>query len=169
MTIHNENPFLDPAPDQARRLRGRLGGAVSLWTSGAAESRAGLTVSSLLVATGEPASVLGLLDPDSDLADALSRTGRAVVHLLAWRHRLLAEMFAGEAPAAGGVFAQASFVDSAWGPRLADADSWAGVALSDSREVGWSRLVTCAIEHLEIGDQDDALHHRRGRFERSSG
>ncbi len=169
MTIHSENPFLDPDPDQARRLRGRLGGAVSLWTSGAGDGRAGLTVSSLMVATGEPASVVALVDPDGDLAEALARTGRGVVHLLSWRHRLLAEMFAGEAPAAGGLFAQGSFVDTAWGPRLADVDTWAAVVLSEAHEVGWSRLVTCAIEHLEIGEGDDALQHRRGRFEHSSG
>ena len=137
MTIHSDNPFLDPTPDQARRLRGRLGGAVTLWTSGSGSKRAGLTVSSLMIATGEPASVLGLLDPDSDLAAALSDepapmsesgsesgSGRAVVQLLQWRHRGLAEMFAGAAPAPGGVFAQAEFVQTQWGPRLADATTW---------------------------------------------
>ncbi|CUR53973.1 Flavin reductase domain protein, FMN-binding protein [metagenome] len=169
MTIHSGHPFADPDPDQARRLRGRLGGAVSLWTSGLGSERAGLTVSSLMVATGEPASVLALVDPDGDLAEALTRTRRAVVHLLAWRHRQLAEVFAGEAPAPGGMFTQASFVDTPWGPRLADADTWAGVVLSDARDVGWSLVVTCAVEHLEIGPDDDPLQHRRGRFERSSG
>ena len=34
MTIHSEHPFLDPDADPVRRLRGRLGGAVTLWTSG---------------------------------------------------------------------------------------------------------------------------------------
>lgn len=165
MTIHSENPFLDPTPDQARRLRGRLGGAVSLWTSGAGLERGGMTVSSLLVATGEPPSVLGLLDPDCDLADRLVQTGRAVVQLLEWRHRQLAEMFAGTAPAAGGLFSQAAFVDTPWGPRLADAATWAGVALAEAREVGWSTLFTCTLEHLEVGADDDALLHRRGRYE----
>ena len=34
VTIHTEHPFLDPDGDPVRRLRGRLGGAVTLWTSG---------------------------------------------------------------------------------------------------------------------------------------
>jgi len=166
VTIHGEHPFLDPNPDQARRLRGRLGGAVTLWTSGRGDDRAGLTVSSLIVATGEPASVVGLLDPDSDLFAVLSDTGRGVVQVLEWRHRDLAEMFAGLTPAPGGMFAQTAFSDTPWGPRLGDASTWAGVALTDARDVGWSMLVTCAIEHLEIGEEADALVHRRGRYER---
>lgn len=169
MTIHGENPFLDPVPDDARRFRGRLGGAVTLWTSGAGQDRAGLTVSSLMVAAGEPASVLGLLDPDSDLATTLSRTGRAVVQLLEWRHRELAEVFAGVAPAPGGMFAHVDFTDTPWGPRVADVTTWAGVSLTDAREVGWSTLVTCVMDHAEIGEDGDVLVHRRGRYQRPAG
>ncbi len=161
MTIHTDHPFRDPSPDPVRQLRGRLGGAVSLWT---APGPAGLTVSSLLVAAGEPSYVVGLLDPDSDLADALDREGRAVVQLLQWRHRELAEAFAGVAPAPGGPFAQAAFEETPWGPRLADARTWAGVVVSDARDVGWSREVTCAVEHLEVAEEDEPLEHRRGRY-----
>ena len=34
MTIHSRHPFADPEPDEVRRFRGRLGGAVTLWTTG---------------------------------------------------------------------------------------------------------------------------------------
>ena len=69
MTIHSSHPFLDPEGDRdpVRRLRGRLGGTVSLWTAGGPDERAGLTVSSWLVAGGEPGRVLALLDPDDVL------------------------------------------------------------------------------------------------------
>ncbi len=165
MTIHDSFPFADPDPDPARRLRGRLGGAVSLWTAGAPGGRpAGLTVSSLMVATGDPACVLGLVDPDSDLAETLTETGRGVVALLGWEHRELAEEFAGLSPAPGGPFSRAVFTDTDWGPRLAGAPTWAGVLLRDAREVGWSLLVTCAVEHLEIGEDGTPLQHRRGRY-----
>ena len=75
-----------------------------------------------MVAHGEPAHVLALLDPDSDLAGALEATGAAVVQLLSWEDRGLAEAFAGTAPAPGGLFRQADFVDTEWGPRLAQRD-----------------------------------------------
>jgi flavin reductase (DIM6/NTAB) family NADH-FMN oxidoreductase RutF len=166
MTIHTTHPFADPEPDPVRRFRGRLGGAVTLWTAGTGVDRAGLTLTSVLVVLGEPARVLGLVDPDSDLSLAVEETGRAVVQLLSWPDRDLAEGFAGTAPAPGGVFRQASFVETDWGPRLERAATWAGVRLESAADVGWSQLVTCTVEHVEVGEDDDPLGHRRGRFVR---
>ena len=166
MTIHSTHPFADPEPDPARRLRGRLGGRATLWTSGSGSGRAGLTVTSMLVVLGEPARVLGLVDPDSDLADAVAGTGRAVVALLAWPDRDLADGFAGTAPAPGGAFRAAAFVDTEWGPRPEHAATWAGVRVEAAAEVGWSRLLTCVVEHLAIGEETDPLLHRRGRWVR---
>lgn len=166
MTIHGEHPFLDPAStrDAARQLRSRVGGAVSLWTSGAGERRAGLTVSSLMVAAGEPARVLALVDPDSDLHDALEETGRGVVQLLQWKHRQLADAFAGVVPAPGGPFRQGTFVDTSWGPLLEDATTWAGVRMESTTPVGWSMLVTCVLDEVTLGEEPEPLVHRRGRY-----
>jgi flavin reductase (DIM6/NTAB) family NADH-FMN oxidoreductase RutF len=164
VTIHSSHPFADPEPDPARRFRGRLGGTATLWTAGRDAGRAGLTLTSVLVVLGEPARVLGLLDPDSDLADAIASTGSAVVQLLSWPDRDLADGFAGTAPAPGGVFAQAEFVDTEWGPRLAHATTWAGVRVESTGEIGWSRLLTCVVERLELGEDDAPLLHRRGRW-----
>lgn len=169
MTIHTTHPFADADPDPARRLRGRLGGAVTVWTSGSGSDRAGLTLTSVMVALGEPPRVLGLVDPDSDLALAVEETGAAVVQLLSWPHRDLAEAFAGTAPAPGGVFAQAEFVDTAWGPRLGAASTWAGVRLESAVDAGWSTLLTATVEHVEVGDDVDPLLHRRGRWLRPGG
>jgi flavin reductase (DIM6/NTAB) family NADH-FMN oxidoreductase RutF len=165
VTIHAAHPFRDPDPDPVRRFRGRLGGGVTLWTSGDAVP-AGLTVSSVMVANGDPAHVLALLDPDSDLTATLEDTGRAVVQLLGWRHRWLAEVFAGLAPAPGGMFRQASFSPTDWGPRLDGTSAWAGVRLLESRPVGWSASVVCVVEHLEVTDDEDPLVHHRGRYAR---
>jgi len=166
MIIHDSHPFADPDPDPARRLRGRLGGTVTLWTSGHGPDRAGLTLTSVMVALGEPARVLGLVDPDSDLAGALDDTGAAVVQLLTWADRGLAEAFAGTAPAPGGPFRQAGFVETEWGPRLEHTTTWAGVRLEGGVDVGWSRLVTCTVEHVVVGEDADVLVHRRGRWVR---
>ena len=166
MTIHSDHPFLEPesSRDVARRLRARTGGVVSLWTSGQGEARAGLTVSSYLVATGEPARILGLVDPDAELHDTIAATRKAVVHLLRWEHHQLADAFAGLVPAPGGPFRQASFVDTEFGPRLADATTWADVSLESVDQVGWSVLVTCVLEHVTLGEEPDPLVHRRGRY-----
>ena len=164
MTIHSTHPFADAEPDPVRRFRGRLGGAVTLWTAGEGATRSGLTVTSLMVAGGEPGRVLALLDPDADLTLALEDSGRGVVQLLSWRHRQLAEAFAGTAPAPGGAFRTGDFTDTDAGPRLTDTPGWATVALEDARDVGWSRLVTCTLAGVEVGDDDEPLGHRRGRW-----
>ncbi len=167
MTIHTEHPFLDPDADPVRQLRGRLGGAVTLWTSGKGSGpggRAGLTVSSVMVAGGEPGRVLALLDPDCDLRARLAETGRAVLHLLRWEHRDLAEAFAGQLPAPGGPFRMAEWEQTSHGPRLLAATSWAAVEVETVVDVGWSALVTATIAEVVVGDDQDPLEHRRGRY-----
>lgn len=168
MTIHSEHPFLEPEGerDPVRRLRGRLGGVVTLWTAGEGSARAGLTVSSMMVANGDEPRLLALVDPDSDLLDRMRETERVVVQLLSWPDRDLADAFAGTAPAPGGPFRAAEFEQTRWGPRLVTAGTWAGVRLVEETPVGWSVLVSCAIDEVSIGDDAPPLVHRRGRYQR---
>lgn len=162
VTIHSTHPFADANPDPARRFRGRLGGQVTLWTAGEGATRAGLTVTSLMIANGEPPRVLALLDPDAEFTEEFEDGGRAVVQLLSWRHRDLADMFAGTAPAPGGMFAQAEFTVTPWGPLLSGAGGWAGVRLESTADVGWSRLVTCTLDEVTLPDATDAPDDRGG-------
>lgn len=168
MTIHSTHPFEPEGEerDPIRRFRGRVGGAVSLWTAGEGIDRVGLTVTSFLVAGGEPARVVVLLHPDSDLLDRLGETSVGVVSLLEWRDRDLAEVFAGQFPAPGGPFKQGEWTQTEWGPRLVSAPTWVGVRLDESsrRDVGWSVLVEAVVEHAELGEEVKPLLHRRGRY-----
>ena len=168
MTIHAGHPFLEPEGDRdpVRRLRGRLGGTVSLWTAGTPQDRAGLTVSSWLVAGGDPGRVVALLDPDADLTERLLSTGRAVVQLLQWQHRDLADVFAGVAPAPGGPWRTAEWEETPYGPCLADVTTRALVSVESEVTTGWSSLVTCTLDDVVVGDDADPLTHRRGRYVR---
>jgi flavin reductase (DIM6/NTAB) family NADH-FMN oxidoreductase RutF len=172
VTIHSDHPFLDPESerDQVRRLRGRLGGTVSLWTTGSGRDRVGLTVSSFVVARGRPGHVMALLDPDSDFTTAVQTQGVAVVQLLEWVHRDLADAFAGQAPAPGGVFRLGEWTETTWGPLLTGCSAWAGVRIVTGQpsEVGWSLLVDTVVEHIEVGAERQPLVHRRGRYQRPS-
>jgi flavin reductase (DIM6/NTAB) family NADH-FMN oxidoreductase RutF len=173
VTIHDEHPF---QPDEsgrspARRFRSRLASPVTLWTSAHEGVRAGLTVSSVLVADGEPGAVVAILDPLSDLWDAVRGSGRVVVSLLDWRHRSLAEAFGYVAPAPGGPFTLGDWTDTPWGPRLMGSQGWASCELQDTDQpaVGWGLLVTLSIVDVELADpsadrERGALAHWRGRY-----
>ncbi|HEX2903052.1 MAG TPA: flavin reductase family protein [Jatrophihabitans sp.] len=170
MTIHNEHPFLPPEPDRnpLRRLRGRLASPVCVLTATHGADRAGLTVSSVLVLDGEPGVVLAAIDPLSDLHDLLRGSGRAVLNLLGWPHRQLADAFGYQAPAPGGPFRLADWADTEWGPALAGAPAWAGCELSDQpiRAAGWAVLVELVIVRTTIGADVEPLVHHRGRYRR---
>ncbi|MFV0406155.1 MAG: flavin reductase family protein [Propioniciclava sp.] len=163
MTIHTTHPFAVPedARDAARQFRGRLVSPVTLWLSGQGPGRSGLTVSSLIVGLGEQPVVIGLLDPDSDLALAEPET--LTISMLTPEDRRLADAFAGVAPAPGGSFAQADFVDSPWGPVLDDRRSWLGARVLDTRSVGWSVEWVAQIEQVTLADTAP-LVHERGRY-----
>ncbi|RNM14136.1 flavin reductase family protein [Nocardioides pocheonensis] len=162
MTIHSSNPFATE-PDPVRRFRGRLGGAVSLWTTGAGAARAGLTVASVMVANGSPGRLLGLLDPDATLTEELLRTGLGVVQLLEWDDRDLADAFGGVAPAPGGPFVGGTWQETDHGPLL-EGRTHALVAVESAVEVGWSLLVTTTTEQVVVVEERRPLEHRRGRY-----
>ncbi|HEY6593778.1 MAG TPA: flavin reductase family protein [Asanoa sp.] len=161
--IHTTDPFAAPEAERSpvRRLRGRLASAVTLWS---APGPAGLTVSSTLVAAGDPARLLGLIDEESDLWEAARAAGRFAVTPLGSAHRQLADRFAGLAPAPGGLFAGEGWTQTPYGPVPADASAWAGCRLDGGRPYGWTLLVEAVIERVEIRGADEPLVHYRGRY-----
>ena len=161
--IHSSDPFATPEEDRSpvRRLRGRLAAPVTLWTT---PGPRGLTVSSMLVADGDPGRVIGLIDEESDLWEALSGQGRFAVTPLGQADRQLADRFAGLTPAPGGPFATGEWTDSGYGPVPAHAGTWAGCRLESSRECGWALLVEGVIETIDFDAGQEPLIHYRGRY-----
>ncbi|MCW2757953.1 MAG: flavin reductase [Nocardioidaceae bacterium] len=163
MTIHTDHPFTSGDRDPVRRFRGRAPAPVGLWTAGSGRDRVGLTVSSFLVADGEPSRVLGLVDEDSAFWDEEPTV--FVVHLLAPGQEYLADVFAGTAPSPGGTFTQGTWSDSPWGPVLEGTAGHLGVRRvpQPPRHVGWGLLVEGVVEDASVTDAD-ALVHVRGRY-----
>jgi flavin reductase (DIM6/NTAB) family NADH-FMN oxidoreductase RutF len=137
-------------------------------TAGTEPDRAGLTVSSVLVLDGEPGIVLAVVDPLSELHDAVLAGGTAVLNLLGWQHHALAEAFGFQAPAPGGPFRLAEWTASRWGPTLTDAPAWAGCRLISRppEPLGWGVQLLLAIEQVQIGPDGQPLVHHRGRYHR---
>jgi 3-hydroxy-9,10-secoandrosta-1,3,5(10)-triene-9,17-dione monooxygenase reductase component len=174
MTIHTSDPFATPEPDRSpvRRFRGRLPAPVTLWTAtGTDGRRAGLTVSSMVVADGDPARLLGVLDEESDLWGAVEASGRFAVSPLRTEDRQVADRFAGLMPAPGGPFTFGRWIDTPHGPVLAGLSAWAGCRLEASRPIGWGLLVEGVIEDVHIDEERTVtpLVHYRGRYHELAG
>ncbi len=166
--IHEEHPFATPAEDRdpVRRFRGRLAAPVTIITAGDADSRTGLTVSSLVVAEGEPARVIFLLGPATDLFDAIEDTGRFVVHILEDTHRELGDRFAGLRPSPGGLFAGLDVVDGSHGPELPDLASRLYCRHESGTDCTVHVLESGIVEGSAIHDLGDPLVYFRGRYRR---
>lgn len=169
--IHSENPFADPieARAPARRLRGRLPAPVTLWTAGSLESATGLTVSSMLVAEGEPSLVVGLVSPMTDLFEVIQETGKWVVHVLEQGDRELSERFAGLRPSPGGLFTGLVVEASEHGPVLASLRSRAYCSLTGWDQAGYHQLLRGHIDSIELAEEGDPLVHLRGRYRQLGG
>jgi flavin reductase (DIM6/NTAB) family NADH-FMN oxidoreductase RutF len=94
---------------------------VILWSAGHPPGGAGLTVSSVLVAEGQPARLLGLIDPTSAFWEAMQKTRAFVVHVLAVGYRALAERFSEVRPPIHSPFERLEVAESLWGPVLGGA------------------------------------------------
>jgi len=164
--IHEEHPFATPVADRdpVRRFRGRLAAPVTIVTAGDEDDRVGLTVSSLVVAEGEPSLVYMLLGPATDLWFAVDETRRFVVHVAEADHRGMADVFAGIRPSPGGPFFGLDTVQSDHGPVITALANRAYCRLVASREESYSLLVAGAVERVDLGELEDPLSYFRGRY-----
>jgi flavin reductase (DIM6/NTAB) family NADH-FMN oxidoreductase RutF len=169
VTIHHSHPFAADEQDRRplRRFRGRMASPVSIWAAAADGMRAGWTLSSFLVADGDPAEVIGLVDEESPLADVLAHSATLTVNLLGWPHRNLADAFAGVSPAPGGPFTLAVWQETEWGPVLESSLGWIGARLKpDADHAGWGLLLRAVVERVEIPSEpaEELMCFVRGRY-----
>lgn len=164
--VHDENPFVTPADqrDPARRLRGRLAAPVTVITAGEGEQRTGLTVSSLVVAEGEPSRLYFLLGSTTDLFYVLEKTGKFVVHVLESGDQAIADVFAGLRPSPGGKFVDLEVEQSEWGPVLSDVGTRAYCSFEGGDEETYFIVAEGTIDKIEISNIEDPLVYFRGRY-----
>ena len=169
--IHDDHPFQTPPDerDPVRQFRGRLVAPVTVLTAGAGGSEAALTVSSLMVAEGDPSSVVALVGTTTDLWEAVESSGRFVVHILDASRREDADAFAGIRPRPGGPFAGVAVGSSDWGPVLEAVPNRLYCRLSSSTELPFHQLLTAEVERVEVADLDDPAVYFRGEYRRLEG
>ena len=164
--IHYEDPFSTPleARQPIRRFRGRLASGVTIWTAGAGTERMGLTMSSVLVAEGNPPSILGLMSDTTDLYERIRTTERFVVHVLDATEAIAADVFAGLRPSPGGKFEGVAFSEGEWGPILSQMPTRAYCRFAEETEVGYHRLMRGEVERIELEELERPLVYFRGRY-----
>jgi 3-hydroxy-9,10-secoandrosta-1,3,5(10)-triene-9,17-dione monooxygenase reductase component len=164
--IHDDHPFATPADrwDPVRRFRGRLASPVTVVTSGTADARAGLTVSSVMVADGHPSYVHLLVGSNTDLWDAIQDTGSFIVHVLGVEHRQLSDRFAFVRPSPGGLFEGLEVVDTDFGPELPSVESRASCRYAGHFDDAYHALVHGIVEEVAVGDLRHPLQWFRGGY-----
>ncbi len=184
------NPWADPpeARDPLRRLRGRLALPVTVWLAGLpgqddlgpsatlatgtatpgpgsailSGAPTGLTISSVVLASGDPARLAGVLSPTADLTELITQPpGPFVVHILTAGHRRLAKHFAGELPAPPDLLVTRT---SAYGPVLVAVQDRLYCRTLRHEPFGTSVLVQAAVESVEVGRAGRGLAWYHGRF-----
>lgn len=164
--IHDEHPFATPQNDRdpARRFRGRLAAPVTIVTAGDADQRVGLTVSSIVVAEGEPSRVYFLVGSTTDLFYAMEETGRFIVHVCEQGDEAIADVFAGLRPSPGGMFVDLDVEQSPYGPVLLDMGTRAFCTYQGGDEETYSFVASGEIDHLDLSEIDDPLVYFRGEY-----
>lgn len=177
-SLHFGSPWADDPEqrDQVRRARGRMPLPVTVWLAATTEpdvlvpplyqARAGtvgLTVSSLVVAPGQPGRLAGVVSPSTDFGDLLVTTPgtRFTVHLLAAGQRRLARHFAGDIPSPPG---DLDVLATAFGPALAAVADRVFCELVSCRPYGWSHLAEADVVGVELGPRRDPLGWYGGMF-----
>jgi flavin reductase (DIM6/NTAB) family NADH-FMN oxidoreductase RutF len=164
--IHDEHPFKTPSElrDPVRRFRGRLAAPVTVVTAGGPAGRTGLTVSSLLVAEGEPSFIHLLIGATTDLWYAIEESNAFIVHVLEREHRELSDRFAGLRPSPGGLFAGLDVRDTPYGPELTGIGSRAYCRYAGHRPGDHHALVHGVVEQLLLHDLRRPLQYFRGEY-----
>ncbi|MDX2342882.1 MAG: flavin reductase family protein [Acidimicrobiia bacterium] len=164
--VHDDHPFETPSDqrDPARRFRGRMAAPVTIVTSGHGDHRTGLTVSSLVVAEGDPSRVYFLLGSTTDLFYGVEETGKFVVHVLEQGDQALADVFAGLRPSPGGRFTDLNVEQTEWGPVLTDLKTRAYCTFEGGDEETFFIVAEGRVDKLELSDIDKPLVYFRGRY-----
>jgi hypothetical protein len=134
---------------------------VTGWTAGQLPGGAGLTVSLVLVPQGQPARLLGLLDPTSVVWETVLEPRVLVVQVLAAGDQALAERCSKVRPPIRGSFERLAVAGSPWSG-AGGSRPGAACRLAGSTPVGYAELVQGQVEQLELPDLEDPLASRHG-------
>ncbi|MGH9122485.1 MAG: flavin reductase family protein [Acidimicrobiales bacterium] len=153
--------------DPQRQFRGHLAAPVTVWTAYSdAHERSALTVSSILLAEGDPPSVLGLVGPLTDFWEAVRESKRFVVHILSEDQGRIGDQCAGLYPGLDSAFEGLSVRRSEWGPVLDAVGRRAFCHLHSFLDIGYSILARGEVGRIEhpTSGEDPLVRYRSEYF-----
>jgi flavin reductase (DIM6/NTAB) family NADH-FMN oxidoreductase RutF len=119
-----------------------------------------------VVVEGEPAVVVGVMSPASELWDAIEASRAFVVHVLGEGDRHLADRFSGARPGLGGPFGDLEVDETPFGPALTSVENRACCRLLGASTVGYQQLVRGAVADVALATLTQPLLWFRGRYRR---
>jgi flavin reductase (DIM6/NTAB) family NADH-FMN oxidoreductase RutF len=137
---------------------------VTVITAGGPESRTGLTISSLVVAEGEPSRIFFLCGTATDLWPAIEGSGGFVVHVLEESHREISDRFAGIRPSPSGLFVGLEPLDTEWGPVIPSIGTRAFCSFTGHTETSIYALVDGVVDRVDLSEITHPLQYFRGRY-----
>lgn len=159
-------PTEEQAPATLRGAMRQLAGGVAIITTGAGDTRAGFTASSVTSLTLEPPSILACINRKVSAWASIRESRRFCANILAARHRDLAVRFSG----ATGVRGAGRFELGAWSvgdhglPVLADALAAVECDLEEYLERHSHVIAIGAVRHLRVSVPGPPLVYVQGDY-----
>lgn len=147
-----------------REAMSRLGAAVNIITTHAAEGDTGLTASAVCSVTDDPPTLLVCINRNSQHNEIFKAAGFLCVNVLAHEQQELSPVFAGigKVPMAER-FALSSWIRLGTGaPALLSAAAALDCKIEQITEVGTHSVFFCAVQAIHLGDaQSGLIYHGR--------
>jgi len=146
-----------------REAMSRLGAAVSVITTDAAEGDIGFTASAVCSVTDDPPTLLVCMNRHSRLNAAFKAAGRLCVNVLSHEQEALSALFAGNEVPMAARFAQTGWTRLVTGaPVLESAVASFDCKIDQITEVGTHSVLFCGVAAIRLGSAGSGLiYHGR--------
>ena len=156
---------LEASADNLKLALRRLGGGVSIITTGQGDQRTGATVTSATALSVDPPRMLVSLNSSSSTWPIVRQTGTFAVNLPGNEHEIVAQNFAGF----GGLAGQDRYRDAEWGrlatgaPVLLDAAAVIDCEVEEVIERYSHVIVIGSVKAIRLGE-GNSLIYQAGKF-----
>jgi flavin reductase len=153
-----------------REAMSRLGAAVNIITTEAAEGDLGFTASAVCSVTDDPPTLLVCMNRNNRLNAAFKEAGKLCVNVLSHEQEALSALFAGGDMPMASRFAQTSWTRLVTGaPVLEAAVASFDCKIDQITEVGTHSVLFCAVAAIRLGSANSGLIYHGRAYHKITG